>query len=96
MFGAHLFAELPEFQIIEIFEIASRHTHRADTQAGLKRVDAVEIDQPLQRRAKRRGVIVALRLRRAFRPKRGRREARPKKAGNAKGRDVRGAGFVEQ
>ncbi len=45
---------------------------------------------------KRRGVVIALRLRAARRPQRRRRNARREEAGHAEGRDQRGAGFVEQ
>ena len=69
---------------------------RADAEPGLQIVDAVEIDQPLQRRAQRRGVVIALRLRAALRPQRRRRNPRREKAGHAEGRDQGGAGLVEQ
>ena len=62
----------------------------------LQIVDAVEIDQSLQRLLQRRGVVIALRLRAARRPERRGRNARREEAGHAKGRDQGGAGFVEQ
>ena len=61
----------------------------------LQIVDAVEIDQPLQRLAQRRGVVIALRLRAALRPQRRRRKARGEEAGHAEGRDQGRAGLVE-
>src|ERR1700682_3202204 len=68
MLRPDLLAELLELEIIEIFEVAGRYTHRTDAEPGLQVVDTVEIDQMLQRLAKRRGVVIALRLRAALRP----------------------------
>ena len=65
-------------------------------QPRLQIVDAVEIDQTLQRLLQRRGVVIALGLRAAGRPERRGRNARREEAGHAEGRDQRGAGRVEQ
>ena len=94
--GADLLAEPLELDIVEIAEIARGHADRADAEPGLQVVDAVEIDQPLQRLAQRRGVVIALRLRAALRPQRRRRNARGEEAGHAEGGDQGGAGLVEQ
>ncbi len=61
----------------------------------LQIVDAVEIDQPLQRLLQRRGVVIALRLRVARRPQRRRWNPRGKETGDAEGGDQGGAGLVE-
>src|ERR1700719_4129701 len=89
-------AELLELEIIEIFEVAGRYTHRTDAESGLQVVDTVEIDQMLQRLAKRRGVVIALRLRAALRPQQRRGKTWREKAGNAEGGDQGGAGLVEK
>ena len=60
MFGPDLLAQLLELDIIEISEIASRHTYHTDAEPGLQVVDAVEINQALQRFLKRGGVVIAL------------------------------------
>src|SRR5260370_18506549 len=96
MFRPDLLAQLLELEIIEIFEVARRHAHSTDAQPGLQIVDSVEIDQTLQRLAKRRGVVIALRLRTARRPKRRRGKTRREKAGNAERRDQGGTGLVEK
>jgi hypothetical protein len=44
-----LLAELPEFEIVEISEIARGHADRANAEPRLQIVDAIEVDQPLQR-----------------------------------------------
>ncbi len=57
---------LPSFlnsYIVEIFEVAGGDADRADGEARLEVVDAVEIDQTLQRLLQGRGVVIALRLR---------------------------------
>src|SRR6266851_7242806 len=96
MLRLNLLAELLEFEIIEIFEVAGGHTHRTDAEPGLQVVDAVEINQALQRLSKRRGVVIALRLRAALRPQRRRGKTRREKAGDAEGGDQGGAGLVEE
>src|SRR6202011_2480618 len=47
-------------------------------------------------RAQRRGVVIALRLRRTLRPKRRRRKPRREETGNPEGGDQGGAGLVEE
>ena len=84
------------FRVVEIGEVAGAHVHRADAEAHVLLVDEVEVDQPRQRLAQRRGVVVADRLRRAAWPQRCRRHARREEAGHAEGRDPRSAGFVER
>src|SRR5439155_2758391 len=96
MFGPDLLAQLLELDIIEISEIASRHTYHTDAEPGLQVVDAVEINQALQRFSKRGGVVIALRLRAPLRPQPRRGKTRRKKAGDAEGADQGGAGFVEE
>src|SRR6266567_2411481 len=91
-----LLAQLLELEIVEILEVAGGHTHRAEAEPCLQIVDAVEIDQMLQRFSQRRGVVIALRLRAALRPQRRRRKTRREKPGNAEGRDQGGAGLVEE
>ena len=85
-----------EFEIVEISEIARGHTDRADAEAALQIVDAVEVDQALQRLAQRRGVVIALRLGAARRPKRRRWNAGSKETGHTEGSDQCRAGLVEQ
>ena len=60
-----LLAELLEFVIVEISEIARGYAHRADAEPGLQVVDAVEVDQAFQRLLQRGCVVIALRLRAA-------------------------------
>jgi hypothetical protein len=45
--------------IVEVGEVAGADVHGADAQAHLARVDAVEVDQALERGAQRFGVVVA-------------------------------------
>src|SRR6266404_1968348 len=59
MFRPDPLAELPELEIVEIFEIAGGDADRADAEPRFPVVDAVEIDQPLQRFSKGSGVVVA-------------------------------------
>src|SRR6059058_147646 len=96
MFRTDLLAEFVEFKIVEIFEVAGRDTYGPDAQPRLHRVDAIEIDQTLQRGAKRRGVVITARLWSARWPQRCRRNSRPEKTGNAERRDQGRAGFIEQ
>ena len=96
MLGADLLAELAKLEIVEIFEIAGGDADRTDGQPRLQIVDAVEIDQPLQRFRQRRRVVIAQRRRRARRPERRRRKARREEAGHTEGRDDRRTGLVEQ
>ena len=49
--------------VVEIDEVAGADVDGADAEAHLAGVDAVEIDQALQRRLERRGVVEARRLR---------------------------------
>ena len=42
---------------VEIDEIAGAHVDRADADARRAAIDAVEVDQPLQRRVHRRDVV---------------------------------------
>ena len=84
MLRADLLAELPEFEIVEIGEVAGGDADRADAKPRLAIIDAVEIDQPLERLLQRRGVVVALRLRAARRPERRRRNRGVKKPGTPK------------
>src|SRR3984957_2473669 len=92
----YLFAELLEFEIIEISEVARGHADGADAEPGLEIVDPVEIHQMLQRPAKRPCIVIALRVRAALRPHRRRRQTRREEAGHAEGRNHGGAGFVEK
>ena len=90
MLGTDPLAERPELDIVEIAEIARGDADRADAKAAFQLVDAIEIDQPLQRLLQRRRVVIAERLRAARRPDRRRRNARREEAGHAEGRDDRG------
>ena len=81
--------------VVEIGEIAGADVHRADAEAGLAGVDAIEIDQPLERRLERRGVVEAERLGRARRIEQRPRHARAEEAADAEGRRQGGAGLVE-
>src|SRR4051794_35567092 len=94
--GTDLLAELLELVIVEIFEVPRGDPDRSDRQARLEIIDAVEIDQTLQRLLQRRGVVIAFRLRTARRPERRRRNPRREEARYAEGRDQRSAGGVEQ
>src|SRR5664279_1737396 len=96
MFRPDLLAQLFELEIIEICEVSRRHAHGTDAEPGLEIVDPVEIHQMLQRRAKRRGIVIALRRRAALRPQRRRWETRREEAGHAEGRDHGGAGLVKK
>src|SRR5436309_4934268 len=96
MFRPDLLAELLELEIVEILEVAGGHTYRADAEPRLQIVDAVEIDQMLQRFSQRGCVVIALRLRAALRPQRRRGKTRREKPGNAEGGDQGGAGLVEK
>ena len=93
---ADFLAELLELVIVEIFEVAGGDADRADRQAGLQVVDAVEIDQALQRLLQGRRVVIALGFGMPRRPQRRRRDARDEEAGHAEGGDQRGTGRVEQ
>jgi hypothetical protein len=66
--------------IVEIDEIASAHVHCADAQAHLARIDAVEIDQPLERALQEFGFVKARGFRGAVRVKPGSRLPKGKKA----------------
>ena len=68
---------------------------RADAEPALQIVDAVEIDQALQRLLQWRGVVVALRLRAARRPQQRGRKPRGEETGNAEGGDQGRAGLIE-
>src|SRR6185312_15863418 len=75
-----LLAELPELEIVEIFQITRGHADGTDAEPRLQIVDAIEVDQPLQRLLQRRGVVIALRLRAARRPQGRWRKARREEA----------------
>src|SRR6266404_1631623 len=96
VFRLNPLAQLLELEIVEIFEVAGRYTHGPDAEPGLEVVDAVEIDQVLQRLSKRGCIVIAQRLRAALRPQRRRRKTRREKAGDAEGSDQGGAGLVEK
>jgi hypothetical protein len=87
---SNFLAELPELEIVEISEIARGHADRADAEPRFQIVDAIEVDQPLQRLLQRRGVVIALRLPASGWPQRRRRNARREEARHAEGRDQRG------
>ena len=73
--------------VVEIGEVAGAHVHRADAEAHLARVDAVEIHQPLQRGAQGAGVVEAGGA--AAGEEEGRRQARLEEARHAARRDPR-------
>ena len=81
-------------RIVEIDEVAGGDIHRADAEPRRLRIDAVEIHQPLQRRAQRRGVVIAQRLRQVRRPELRRWKARREETGHAERGDRHRAAFV--
>ena len=73
--------------VVEIDEIAGAHFHGADAQAHLTRIDAVEIDQPLERAIQEFGFVKARGLRGAVRVQpRGRLPKREKARGTRRDR----------
>ena len=81
---------------IEIDEVAAADVDGADGKAHLAGVDAVEVDEPLERAAQRRGVVPAGGLDRARRREVRRRNARLEKAGSPFEQGRSGAELVEE
>jgi len=94
--GSIFLPNFPELEIVEILEVARGDADGADRKPGLQVVDAIEINQVLQRLLQRRGVVIAQRRRRAGGPERRRRKARREEARHAKGGDDRSTCLVEQ
>ena len=74
--------------------VSGAQVHRADAEANVAIVDPVEIDEPLERRPQRRGVIEADLVRSLRRPEFRRRETRRKEGRRAKHGDEEGAGLI--
>src|SRR6516162_1262559 len=81
---------------VEIGEIAATHFDRADTKTHLAGIDAIEIDQPLQRRAQRRVVVIARFVRTARRPNGWRRQARHEEIRRAEQENAHGTHLIDQ
>src|SRR5262245_15580353 len=81
---------------VEIHEVAAANIDRAHAEPHLAGVEAIEIDQPLQRAAQRRGVVPAGGLGRARRSKVRRRQSRLEKAGSALDQGGAGAQPIEK
>ena len=81
---------------IEIAEISGADIDRADAEAHFAGIDAVEIDEPLQRRLERRRVVMARRLRRAGRRQPGRHDTRHEETRHAPRHDHRRAHLIDQ
>src|SRR6266850_233500 len=80
---------------IEISHVAGAHVDRANREAKLARVEAVEVDQPLERVLEQRGVVVADGADAAARLQRRRRKARCEESGHAEQQRLRGREAVE-
>jgi hypothetical protein len=80
---------------VEVAEVAPGHADRADREADRTRIQQVEVDQPLERLAQWRGVVVADRRQRPRRLERGGRSARREEAGDAEQHRDRRVGLVE-
>ena len=81
---------------IEISEIAGPHIDGADAQARRPVIDAIEIDQPLQRLLERACVVVACRPHGAAGPEPGRHRPQRKKARRAVQQHAPGGPLIEQ
>ena len=80
---------------VEVHRVALADVGGADAEPRVPGIEEIEIDQPLERLAQRRGVVEAERALRAPRLQPGRRHARQEEAGDARGDAGERAPFVE-
>src|SRR5262249_31094620 len=81
---------------VEIGEVATADIDRADAEAHLAGIDAIEIDQPLEGRPQGRIVVIARLVGAGWRPDRRRRHAWHEEIRRTEQKDVHGARLIEQ
>jgi hypothetical protein len=81
---------------VEIGEIAAADIDRSDGETHFAGIDAVEIDEPRERRLQRSIVIIARFVRAAGRPQHRRRQTGHEKVGCAEQEDIHGAGLIDE